>query len=87
METFCDLKRTFELVCSKLNSTSPLDGEPRAGLFPGGGVHVHAARRVVVDHPVVLIPEDVLWGDEAVLDDADEGYDGALRRSGDVFSV
>ena len=33
---------------------------------------------VVVDHSVVLVPEDVLRGQQGILEDADEGYEGAL---------
>ena len=46
--------------------------EPGARLLPLHRGDGDPASRVIVDHPLVLVPEDVLRGQESILKDADE---------------
>ena len=52
--------------------------KPGAGLFPLHCGDGHSSSRVVVDHPLVLVPEHVLRWQEGVLQDADERYKSSL---------
>ena len=54
------------------------DVESRAGLLALAGGHRHPAQGVVVDHPLVLVPEDVLRWQEGILQDADERYESSF---------
>ena len=49
-----------------------------ARLFALHGSDGDPASRVVVDHPVILVPEHVLRWQEGVLKDADERYESAF---------
>ena len=49
------------------------------GLLAGGvGLHLHSSLHVVVHHPVVVVPEDVLRRAGGGVQDAGERYRGAL---------
>ena len=52
--------------------------QPGARLLSLHGGDGDPASRVVVDHPLVLVPEDVLRGQEGVLEDADERDESSL---------
>ena len=49
-----------------------------AGLFPLHCGDGDPSSRVVVDHPLVLVPEHILGGQEGVLQDADKRYESSF---------
>ena len=73
----CTKKQVSKYFCQSTNFLL-LYVKSGAGLLALHCGDGHPSSGVIVDHPLVLVPEHVLGGQEGVLEDADKRYESAL---------